>query len=311
FFIDFPPDSDCKRLASSCKALVHHFDIFRTVFVSVEKTLYQVVLENLAAPIEIIETDDDITSATRSLVDLDLQQPLRLGESLLRIAILNQRSSTVRVILRMSHALYDGLSFEHIVFSLHAFYDGKALATSSRFAGYIQHMAESRDLGYRYWSSVLRHSSMTARTSGNVTYIVEKSIESTLQAGNNITPATVFTAACAFMLAKETGLSDLVFGRIVSGRQNLPAQWQNIVGPCTNEVPVRAIMDKNASPRELLQQVQSQYLDSLPSETLGFDELKENCTDWPDSTTDFGCYTNFQNFEMRPESQIQGQSIRL
>ncbi|KAF2462564.1 aureobasidin A1 biosynthesis complex [Lindgomyces ingoldianus] len=321
FIIDFPSDTDCERLASSCGALVQHFDIFRTTFVSVKGTLHQVVLENLAVPIEVIETDSDITSATRSVVDMDLKQPLRLGQSLLRIAILKRQQSTVRVILRMSHALYDGLSFEHIVLSLHALHNGNTLATPSRFASYIQHMVQSRALGYNYWSSVLQHSSMSIipdvrrnlenapRLSG--TYIVEKTIPSPFLARYKITPATVFTTACAIMLAKETGSTDLLFGRVVSGRQNLPSTSQNIVGPCTNEVPVRVLIDENATLGDVLQNVQSQYVDSLPFETLGFDDLKGNCTDWPASTTDFGACTTFQNYEMRPQSQIHGQSIRL
>jgi hypothetical protein len=321
FFIDFPPGADCKRLASSCSTLVQHFDIFRTVFVSVQNTLYQVVLETLPIAVDVIETDEDMASATRSLVNPGLRQPLRLGQSLFRIAILNHRSSAVRVVLRISHALYDGLSFEHIVRSFHAIYNGVVLTTPSRFAGYIQHMAESRELGFRFWRSVLQRSSMSnisdarrnpkqaPKSSG--TYVVAKTIKWPFQARDNITPATAFTTACAIMLAKETGLSDLVFGRVVSGRQNLPDQWQNIVGPCTNEVPVRVFLDESTTPRELLHKVQSQYLDSLPFETLGFDEVKANCTDWPDSVKDFGCCTTFQNFEMRPESQIQGQSIRL
>ncbi|KAF2462697.1 AMP-binding-domain-containing protein [Lindgomyces ingoldianus] len=321
FIIDFPSDTDCERLASSCGALVQHFDIFRTTFVSVKGTLHQVVLENLAVPIEVIETDSDITSATRSVVDMDLKQPLRLGQSLLRIAILKRQPSTVRVILRMSHALYDGLSFEHIVLSLHALHNGNTLTTPSRFARYIQHMVQSRALGYNYWGSVLQHSSMSVipdvrrnlenapRLSG--TYIVEKTIPSPFLARYKITPATVFTTACAIMLAKETGSTDLLFGRVVSGRQNLPSTSQNIVGPCTNEVPVRVLIDENATLGDVLQNVQSQYVDSLPFETLGFDDLKGNCTDWPASTTDFGACTTFQNYEMRPQSQIHGQSIRL
>jgi hypothetical protein len=101
------------------------------------------VLEHVELPIEVNEIeDDDITSATRALSNIDKKQPLRLGQALLRFAIL-KGPSTARIVLRVSHALYDGLSFEHIIRSLHALYNDKQLPSPPKFAQYIQHMVES------------------------------------------------------------------------------------------------------------------------------------------------------------------------
>jgi hypothetical protein len=70
-------------------------------------------------------------------------------------------------------------------------------------------------------------------------------------------------------------------------------------------------VDSHDSPRALLRHVRDQYFSSLPLETLGFDDIKKHCTDWPDTVLDYGCGTVYQNFEMRPESQIIDQRIRL
>ncbi|RYP40686.1 hypothetical protein DL767_001544 [Monosporascus sp. MG133] len=324
FCVDFPPDSDCASLTRACTSLVEHFDIFRTVFLVAAGELYQVVLKHLDVPIEIIQTEENVNSATRAFLDVDLQQPVSLGQPLLRIAILKKRASPLRLILRMSHALYDGLSLEHIVRSLHVLYSGSSLPTPPKFAQYMQHMANSRKDGYEFWRSVLQNSSMTAIESvssiarqQHVTPVgtcrASKTISVPLQASaeSSITQATVFTTACALMLSKETGLRDVLFGRIVSGRQGLPITCQNVVGPCTNQIPVRVRIDGDVNPRELLRKMQDQYLNSLPFETLGFDELKKNCTDWPDATTKYSCCIVYQNFDPHPESQMQEQRVQL
>jgi non-ribosomal peptide synthetase component F len=131
------------------------------------------------------------------------------------------------------------------------------------------------------------------------------------KADSSITPATVFTTACALTLSKDSGLSDVVFGRIVSGRQGLPITCQNIVGPCANAVPVRVCIDKDVNQRKLLREMQDQYLNSLPFETLGFDELKKNCTDWPEATTNYGCCVVYQNFDFHPDSQMEEQRVQI
>ncbi|PTB46695.1 hypothetical protein M441DRAFT_126905 [Trichoderma asperellum CBS 433.97] len=324
FFVDFPSNSNCASLAAACKSLVEHIDIFRTVFLEVAGDLYQIVLKHLDLAIEIIETEENINSATRAFLDMDLRQPIRLGQPLIRIAIFKAQTSPLRIILRMSHALYDGLSLEHIVRSLHILYSGGTLPTPPQFARYIQHIAESRKDGYDFWRSVLQNSSMTVIKDTNDsshqeevasagTYHASKVISVPFQANadSSITPATVFTTACALVLAKEADSSDVVFGRIVSGRQGLPVSCQNIIGPCTNEVPVRACIDWDTDKRILLRKMQDQYLDSLYFETLGFDEIKKNCTNWSAEITNYSCCIAYQNFDYHPDSQMNEQRVQI
>ncbi|KAL7793616.1 hypothetical protein V8C37DRAFT_102345 [Trichoderma ceciliae] len=324
FYVDFPPDSDCDSLARACTSLVDHFDIFRTVFLVAAGDLYQVVLKHLDVAIEIVQSEENFNSATRAFLDVDLQQPIHLGQPLIRIAILKTQASPLRVIIRMSHALYDGLSLEHIVRSLHALYRGRSLLTPPKFARYMQHAVNSRKDGYDFWRSVLQNSSMTVmkNVSGSArqqqvvpigTYHASKVISVPLQVNSDsrITKATVFTTACALMLSKESGSSDVVFGRVVSGRQGLPITYQNIVGPCTNEVPVRVRIDGEGNRKELLREMQDQYINSLPFETLGFDDLRKNCTDWSEAITNYSCCIAYQNFDYHPDSEMQGQRVQI
>ncbi|KAI0969469.1 hypothetical protein F4678DRAFT_438811 [Xylaria arbuscula] len=325
FNIDFPPESDLAGLVRACKSLVEFFDIFRTIFLSAAGELYQVVLNHLDVPIEIIQTEENIDVATQAFLDRASQHPVILGQPLLRISILRRRGSPLRVILQMNHVCYDALSLEHILQALHALYNGNIPSAPPKFVQYMQHTANSRKDGHKFWRSILQTSSMTIMESVSVsgsagqqvapigTYQASKTINVPLQAGagSGITHATVFTAAVAFMLSMQTGSKDIVFGRLVSGRQDLPVAYQNLIGPCTNQIPVRVRIDAAANTRELLAQVQDQYINSIPFETLGFDEIKENCTSWPDAVTNYSCNVAYQSFDSHPQSEMHGQRVQM
>lgn len=323
FYMDFPPDSDCARLTRACTSLVEHFDIFRTVFLRAAGELYQVVLKHIDVAIETIQTEENVNSATREFLDNDLLQPICLGQPLIRISILKKPGSALRVLLRLSHALYDGLSLEQIVRSLHILYSGRYLAAPPKFARYMQHIADSRKDGYDFWRSVLQNSSMTVikDISSNArqkavpvgTCHATKTISVPMQANadSSITQATVFTAACALLLSEEVGSRDVVFGRVISGRQGLPVTCQDVVGPCTNEIPIRVCIDEDMNWKKLLRELQNQHLNSIPFETLGLDELRKNCTGWSEATTDYGCCVAYQNFNYHPDSQIEEHRVQI
>ncbi|RWA07195.1 hypothetical protein EKO27_g7918 [Xylaria grammica] len=320
FNIDFPPESDFARLTRACQSLIEYFDIFRTVFVDAAGELYQVILKHLDVPIEIIQTEEDIDAATRTFLDRASQRPVTQGQPLLRISILRKRGSHLRVILRMSHVFYDGMSLEPILQALHALYNGDNMPTPPRFLEYMQHWANSREDGYEFWRSILHDSTMTTmenisasvgqQTTPIGTHLVSKAINVPLQAGS-ITQATVFTTACALMLSRELGSNDILFGRLTSGRQGLPITCQDLVGPCANQIPTRVRMDGGVNLGKLLAEVQDQYVNSIPFETLGFDEIRDNCTSWGEEITNYSCCVAYQSFDANPESQMQGHRVQM
>jgi hypothetical protein len=325
FYIDFPstsePDPTC--LIRACESLVDHLEIFRTVFVEASEELYQVVLSRLDLPIEVIQTDNNINTATNDFLEKYAKEPVRLGQPLIRFTILKQAKS-LRVIMRISHALYDGLSLEHVVRKLHMLYNGRTLLPPHQFSRYMQYIADNREIGHQFWRDVIQNTPMTILSDGKTvdddSVTTSKALHlsnivnipsQVLRGGSNIiTQATVFNSACALVLSKESGSNDVVFGRIVSGRQGLPVEYQDIIGPCTNAVPVRAHIG-SSDHQQLLHDIQDQYLLSLPHETLGFSDLKHNCTDWPEEVTNYSCCVTYHNFEYHPESQFEQQRVEM
>ncbi|KAM3513239.1 hypothetical protein MY11210_003105 [Beauveria gryllotalpidicola] len=322
FYVEFPPDSNPQSLARACASLVDKYDIFRTIFVEAAGDLYQVVLTHVNLGLDVIETDANVHKTSSDLVDAIAKEPVCLGQPMIRVKILKQTSS-VRVLLWLSHALYDGLSWEHIVRDLHILSKDRSLPPATQFSRYMQYVNHTRNAACDFWRDVIQNAPITnlsdagsggrpAKVGESRVLHAEKVISGPSQAiRSSITQATVFNAACAIVLSKETGANDVVFGRIVSGRQGLPVRWQNIIGPCTNAVPVRAVVDAKGNHQQMLRDLQEQYLLSLPYETIGFDEIKRSCTDWPETAHNYGCCVTYQNFEYHPGSEVDQQRVQM
>lgn len=319
FYLDFPPETDIRRLKEGCAELIQRLDILRTVFVSTGRQFYQVVFQSFVPNIEAHDVDQSDVETVMDSIQTAVQDAKNwcFGKPLLKFSILNMRASGLRLVLHISHALYDGLSLQTLVHALHALYQGAQPPVLPGFARYMAYVDSTRLDGHLYWRKLLHKSSMTILDERNFAGVSTMSkVEKTLRMPSNfliegVTPATAFTAACALMLAKESGVDDVVFGRVVSGRQNLPQEDRHVVGPCTNAVPVRLRTSPDADLQALLRAVQEQYLECIPFETLDFDNIKENCTDWPEDLPDFGCLTEFLSFDRNPKSEVDGQQVRL
>ncbi len=236
--------------------------------------------------------------------------------------ILRDSESHMRLVLRLSHAQFDGISLGQVMLALSAFDKDQQPPAVCGFANYIERISFRTHDAFSYWRSLLEKSSITtlSRQSTIKTGISDEDspicLESTVPAlasreCDGVTPATIFTAACAIMLARVTGWSDLVFGRLVSGRETLSTDMQDVVGPCINIIPVRAQCAPNQTLDDTLAFFHTQFINGLPFEMIGFDEIVANCTSWPRSTASFGCVTQYQNIDEHPKVEISGSMCQL
>lgn len=321
FMLDFDATVEVQRIEQTLKALTNHFDILRTIFVQVEGTFYQVVHETLQIPIELQEVEGDIETSTNQVwIDDHHNNQLQLGRPLPRFIIIRSRD-VVRLFIRFNHAQWDAIGLTHLAPAFGALYRGETLPTEPPFSSYIHHAThKNREVVYGYWESVLRGSNMTSAASPprfpEETTPIDPIIigKKRLQLPNVVnstkfTPATIFTAACALMLTKVTESRDVVFGKVVSGRHSLPKGSQNLIGPCVNVIPVRFTINDDDPLANLLQRAHDQYLDSIPYEAVGMDQIIENCTDWPDTVRDFWCVAGYRNLDPPPEADIGGTLI--
>ena len=299
FMFDGQGYLDLERFRKSAIGLVQMFDILRTVFIPCGNRFLQVVLRSLRPQVKIYETEDDFDEYTRQLRDHGEGCCPKLGEPYIQFIVLKRSTSRAhRIIIRLSHAQYDGICLPKILDAFRAGYEGNEMLPSPPFSDYVMEAANNANNGQiDYWKGLLRGSSMTqfvkreqpAYRGADLTTTtalpgIRRDIKVPSLAAKNITAATILKAAWAVTLSKLSGSSDVVFGNLTSGRNIPMAGVESIIGPCVNIIPVRIKLEPKWTVQELLRRVQNQQIASMSYESLGFRDIVQNCTDWPEWT---------------------------
>ncbi|KAI0197929.1 hypothetical protein F4808DRAFT_463310 [Astrocystis sublimbata] len=303
-YYDMPADADLTRLRATCLQLVKCIPLFRTLFVDHPSGggVLQVVLRSLEPRVETYETTEPVDIVTERVFSNDAAElPRRLGVPFVRFVMVRTPTHT-RLLLRCSHAQDDGFSRRLIVRTLANLYEGLPVPEAPTFAQYMDHVGRRhrRERSAEYWRALLAGSQLTnalvkaAELSRKpaAPIRVEATMPS-LQKFGGATSATVFNAACAIFLGHFTGSDDIVFGRITAGRSGLDSSFQDLVGPCVNVIPVRVHLNQGAGPAamsEVVQNIQLQYVESIPHETMGLDDIIRECTSWQKTTTSMASF---------------------
>ena len=320
FFIDLPSTIHVPTVSATCETLVNHFDILRFVFIQARGCFFQVVLEHLHLPIGLYQENVDINLLCHRIVEEDLERPVVLGQSFVRIMILRGCNEGIRIVLRLSHAQYDGISLGHIMNTLSALYEGRRLAKPYTFANYLQLIRTQHSSAYKYWRSFLQGSLVvtlmqppkaSSETLGHGSLLVLKKSVSALATIRDTTPANVFTAACAIMLSKISKSDDFVFGRLVSGREGLPGHLQDIVGCCLTAVPVRVQCMSTLTQQDILASIQKQYIDGIPHAAAVTDGLIRCCGDFPEDALRSSFFIRYQNVDENSRTEVAGCLTQL
>jgi Non-ribosomal peptide synthetase modules and related proteins len=311
WIFDLPADVDFSRLELSCRKLVDHYDILRTVFVQTHGRFWQVLLEHLNPAYDNFQAshEDDVTTFVDSICELDRKRIRAFGSSFIRFMAVRSPSGQHRLIFRISHAQFDGFSWETVLCSLSSLYCGDTLPDQPKFAQYITYREDKKTDAFAYWTSRLKHTPNPKWSSidySNHVYTTKDrlTVKATIpmpegQLVEGMSPATLFHAACAMVLSHQYQQAHVVFGRLVTGRSMLPTSLQNVVGPSMTEIPISVHIDDHATLSGIALQLQRQLIEDSRYETAGMEEIIRNCTDWPDDTKDFGWRTSFQQEDDR------------
>ncbi|KAL6159790.1 putative NRPS-like protein biosynthetic cluster [Exserohilum turcicum] len=320
--IDIPAETKTEQVRASCLKLFQHFDILRARFAcTLQRTWQYLDAEDSPLPWEVVEADSNkgLESATKQVCSKNSGAPQTqypdARSYLTRFVFVqaSQHDASSRLILRLSHAQYDGISLPRMLAALADYLrDGTSLVPAPRYADYIQHVfSQNPAAAYEYWRGLLEGADSPTvlpachRQDANDVQLLQVSriIQEPSPHGNEIaqqqTPAVRFMAACAAMLSQATSRQDVVFGCIVSGRTSLPAALREVCGPCLNEIALRVAFPHSSSssplPQAAYSQIRNQLLDSAAYDTVGFDEIAAHCTSWAPDTDDFGLTAHYQN----------------
>ncbi|CAN9330998.1 unnamed protein product [Alternaria alternata] len=318
FFMDLRAAVDVQVLKASCSTLLEHFPILRTHFVYFRAKLYQVVPRHQNLPFSTFETDGPLVEESQAIHMRDLNQtsPLGLPTSFM---LVRTTSGMSRLIIRLSHAQYDGVCLPVMLRTLATIYQQESLHPSTCFHNYLAYGRDRHFASAHYWRELLAGSHITnitsklcpkARKDTALRPVKVKRVICTPQLPSGLTMASLVSSAWAVVLSHISDEEDIVYGLVVAGRNsNLPGITE-VIGPCVNFVPVRAQPCSTRTSAELLHSMQDQYVSLGESDAMGLDDIVQHCTGWP-AKSEFDSIVLHQNIEEHPEVHFAGETTKL
>ena len=318
FTLDGVGSLDVENLRHAWAETIRAHEILRTVFIVYQGAFLQVVLDAIDVDVDVYETGMDLDQFTTPLKEKDLYQAPVLGRPFARIAVVRRKASLQhRIILRLSHAQYDGICMPRFWEGLSAACSGTKLCPDPGFRTYISHCSRlGRDSQcISHWAEFLKGSSMTRITHctppapPKPSKMASSSSHRIAVAGHALptfTIATIVKAAWALILARMSASADVVFGNLISGRNEGISDIEKIMGPCINIIPLRIRFHENWTFLDLLNCIRDQQIANIPFESLSFRDLARQCTSWAPSTY-YGSYVQHQNIDIE-ESLFLGQT---
>ena len=282
FIFDIPGALNRPRLETACKVLVSRNEILRTVFLE-GASIQAVFRADYAPEISFDLIVSDLEAATTSYI-AEHGAIKAVGEPIVRFHILTTPQSH-RLIMRITHAQFDGLSMLPLMAELqHAYTTPEApLPQKPTPASFIAASARTiTPMAQTYWQQRLAGTAgMTSlglapsdrpHKMHHLIYTAPKLTNASF-AHLNATFTTALKTAWASTLAKHTGNTDVLFASLVSARTVDVENISDLITCAINLLPVRIAVPKAAEPTSLLPSVQSNHAESMPYEAMDYSAI--------------------------------------
>ncbi|KAI0103211.1 hypothetical protein GGR51DRAFT_257654 [Nemania sp. FL0031] len=321
FSLHFRGDINENRLKDACQALVAKHSILRTIFLPFERCVYQVALRSLEPRFQVYKYPGaQQRKLAVELIKADQAEHVAIGQANLRFFLIHDEGRSTLVV-RLSHAQYDGMSLRVFIGDLEGLYQNKPLSVRPAFIDFVHAARERNGHGAEeYWRKLLAGSTMTTiiprkspRFRKTERRIIHREITMPLEHQyRTVTFSTILKAAWALVLGELAHSTDVVFGHLITGRNvSLEGMDVNeILGPCLNIIPVRVKLENSERPitSDILDQIHDQQVAGIPFETFGMDKIVEQCTDWP-LWSHFSTVVQYQNLLDGANEAINGSSF--
>ncbi|KAH9854247.1 hypothetical protein C2E23DRAFT_820117 [Lenzites betulinus] len=177
------------------------------------------------------------------------------------------------LVLVLHHALYDGLSIAKLLDAVEQLYNGVDISAAVRYHGLLPSLLWQEKNGTNFWVDRLqdlKHAPIPKELPANASPAVHKltlpirpPVQDIQRAGRSaeVTPQCLGQAAFAKLLAVVTQSPDVIFGRVVSGR-DVPGA-EDVIGPMLNTVPCRVTFDPAMTNKALLRTLHESNITSM------------------------------------------------
>ncbi|KAI1322962.1 hypothetical protein F5Y16DRAFT_415380 [Xylariaceae sp. FL0255] len=271
---------DRKRLETALHALLKKHGILLSVFASVRDAILQVVLRRISFNLITVVCDEALWDFSEKLCTQLAGTPVPLGCLHFQPFLVSRSSSEYMLIIRMTHAQFDGVSFHLLSKDLTSAYDGVPLNTIPSFAdtGLCQETAPTQEM--ECLVKPMRKIPLPITPEG-------------------ITLGTLVKAAWAITLVSAYHATQGCHIWSCDQRRDAPLPDIDVISePCITISPFRvSLLNNNGNKTtaiDLLRHVQAQHTRSIRYANMDFRDIMRNPTSWkPD--TDFGSILTHQN----------------
>lgn len=228
------------------------------------------------------------TSDLAEYLKIDQHEPMDLGDSLARYAIVTNSDDGQRhMVLTIHHVIYDGWSEHFILESLKLALQGSPLddrASMRDFVGFLHSQDEAATQSF--WCKELagavgpQFPNLPSRDylpTPNATF--EKQILIRTPAGSQFTLPNLIRGAWALVVSQYTSSDDVVFGETFTGRDIPLSCVETIVGPLVATVPVRVQIDRSSTVEAYLLSIQRSLLRRAPHQHAGWQNIRKVSAD--------------------------------
>ncbi|CEJ92405.1 hypothetical protein VHEMI08060 [[Torrubiella] hemipterigena] len=309
------------RLLKACRDLIRAHQILRTAFAKHESKLLQVVL-NIAedALISNAVADGGLNEFVGKLCREDIENVMNLGSVFTRFFHVAGENGEHCLVLRLSHAQFDGVSLPMLLQDLEMLYNGQSIPPEAPFSRYLMASNDSRlrNAALEYWRDLLSESAMsrldfTAKSTDRGLFRSKASNVKASALPDGITVASFVTAAWAVLLRNKLQTADVVFGSVTSGRRLDINDVDKIAGPCYQMTPMRVHFRNDWTIQDLGQAVQQQAVESAVHDFVGYRDIATDATNWNTSNESdiFGSLVHHQDWDDFDTMSFAGSECRV
>jgi len=243
----------------------------------------------------------DIEEQLEIIKRLDIQRGFDLQEdSLLRVILVKISDGDYRLLWSIHHIIIDGWCLSIVMNDFmnicNTFYIGKEYVvdgqkTRIRYEDYVRNrLSSDKEAARMYWKNLLSGYSAEATicSLGNpeggveqektITYQFSKETTERIQnicSRYDVTINTAVEVAWGLVLQKYNDTDDVVFGKVVSGRNTGIAGAEEMVGLFINTIPVRVQTERDETLGSLLRKVQQQAIESTQYDSCALSEVQQ------------------------------------
>jgi amino acid adenylation domain-containing protein len=267
------------RFEEAWRYMVKRHEILRTCFGRATHSQFafcQIVLAEFEHHSKILEYSE--VKLAETLRSINTEQAEQLEHEPPYGLIYIKSDTSVKLVLTMHHALYDGYAMSILYQEIEDFFHKKRFGAPVSFGPFLHYMTSvDGNKSDAYWGTLLHdfypvpfNSSSDKGKEGKSSVTIQSRSESKLswiEESVKIHSSSLLATcqvAWATLLAEQSQGVDICFGNVVSGR-TLPVDGLNrLVAPCFNTIPIRVRDLHRQSYVEAFRLLQAQNADSLP-----------------------------------------------